>query len=594
MKYEKKQPQPKYIKDYPRPQLLRESFVLLDGVWDFAFDDKNIGEAENWNNGFSKQFDITVPFTYETKLSGIGDESSHNQVWYHKTIEIDKSWCEKITLLHFEGSDYITKVWLNGQFVGSHKGGYSRFSFDISKHLIVGENEITVKIEDSFDAYQPRGKQRWTDNSYSCWYVQTTGIWKSVWLENIEPIYVKQLKITPEINENAVVVEGEVVGALDTDVIIDINFGEDKITSVTLPVHAGRFETKINMLCAKYPWKVFHWSPEHPALYSITFSLITNGVEGDFVHSYFGMREIRIKGQNILLNGKPLYQRLILDQGYWQDSHLTPPNEEALIEDIDKILELGYNGLRKHQKIEDERFLYWCDVKGMLVWSEMAASYFYSDEAVEAFTKEWIEVVRQNYNHPCIITWTPFNESWGIRNVEVDYKQQKFTEAIYYFTKSIDSMRPVVVNDGWEHTVSDIITLHDYAACGDFLFNYYKDEDAILTNKRYHNREKAAFANGYEYKGQPVIISEFGGIAFSNSNSGWGYGDKVQTNEDFIKRFDSITSAIKKLPYVCGYCYTQVTDVQQEMNGLMDINRNFKVEPKIVSEINNRTVEVAY
>ncbi len=238
---------------------------------------------------------------------------------------------------------------------------------------------------------------------------------------------------------------------------------------------------------------------------------------------------------------------MILDQGYWQNSHLTPPSEEALIEDIDKIAELGYNGLRMHQKVEDERFLYWCDVKGMLVWCESPSTYVFSDKAVHQFTEQWIEIVKQHYNHPSIITWTPFNESWGISQVKTDHSQQHFTEAIYHLTKAVDKNRPVIVNDGWEHTVSDIITLHDYEENG----------------KTFYER-------------------------FNNESSGWGYGNKVATKEDFINRFDDITTSIKQLPFICGYCYTQVTDVQQEINGLMDIDRNYKVDPKKVKEINER------
>ena len=252
---------------------------------------------------------------------------------------------------------------------------------------------------------------------------------------------------------------------------------------------------------------------------------------------------------------------------------------------------MGYNGLRKHQKIEDERFLYWCDVKGMLVWSEMAAAYQYTDYAVSEFVREWMEIVKQNYNHPCIITWTPFNESWGVSQIETRKVEQNFTEAVYYLTKSLDKHRPVIVNDGWEHTVSDIITLHDYEELGRILKDRYVEcKDDIMSTEVYHSTSKSAFANGYQHKGQPVIISEYGGIAFNNDDSGWGYGNKVNTKEEFIRRFDEITTAVKEIPYVCGFCYTQVSDVQQEINGLMDMERNFKVEPEIIKEINERQV----
>jgi hypothetical protein len=337
-------------------------------------------------------------------------------------------------------------------------------------------------------------------------------------------------------------------------------------------------------------WRLRSWTPEHAHLSDSVFRLLRDHKEVDLVASYFGMRDIRIDGSNILLNGSPLYQRLILDQGYWKDSHLTPPDEAALITDIDKILALGYNGVRKHQKTEDERFLYWSDVKGLLVWSEMAAAYEYNDRGVTAFTRQWMEIVQQHYNHPSVITWTPFNESWGVPQIKTSRAQQHFTEAIYHLTKSYDPYRPVIVNDGWEHTVSDIITLHDYEEKGeDFLGRYLEHLKEILDNRFFHNLFKSAFADGYGYRGQPVILSEFGGIAFNNE-PGWGYGNRVNTQEEFIKRFDAMTTAIKKVDILSGYCYTQISDVQQEINGLLDMDHNFKMDPGILKEINERQV----
>ncbi len=580
----------KYIKNYPRPQLLREDFELLDGVWGFGFDDNNEGEKNGWSGGFDKSYDITVPFTYETKKSGIGDETVHENVWYQRELNLTEEWAKNHTLIHFEGSDYITKLWVNGIFIGTHRGGYSRFSFDISNAVAVGKNKLVVKVEDSLDDTIPRGKQRWAGENFGCWYVQTTGIWKSVWVENVAASYIESIKITPDVTEGCVVVEGKVNGNGQAELFsnIEVNFKDEKIARVCVEVNRNEFYAKIPVSAKSNPWGVYHWSPEEPNLYDLKITLKSEKENLDEAYSYFGMREIRIRGRNILLNGKPLYQRLILDQGYWEDSHLTPPSEEALVEDIDKIMALGYNGLRKHQKVEDERFLYHCDVKGMLVWSEMPSAYRYNDDAVEAFTTEWLSVVRQNYNHPCIITWTPINESWGVKQVETDYKQQKFTETIYNLTKSIDDMRPVIVNDGWEHTVSDIFTLHDYEETGEAFYNRYIKQDELLNAEIYHNGFKSSLAQGYGYKGQPVIISEYGGIAFSNEQVGWGYGNKVGSEEEFIKRFDSITSAIKKLDYICGFCYTQVTDVQQEINGLMDIKRNYKVDCKSIKEINLR------
>ena len=594
-----------YKKDYPRPQFVRDNWVNLNGTWDFGFDDANQGEKEKWYEKFPGELKIEVPFTYETKLSGIQDERRHDNIWYHKTITVDAS---KLTdnrlLIHFEGSDFHTKLWVNGAYAGDHKGGYARFSFDITELVKDGENELTVKVEDSFDIQQPRGKQRWIDETFGCWYVQTTGIWKTVWTEYVPKIRLDHVKMTPNLHDMALEIEYQIdapesaMAGGNLMVVATVTFGDMLISKTMTVMTSDHTKTKIDVFhktngqanCGM-EWGVRTWSPESPDLYDITFEVVSDGKILDTVGSYFAMREIRIDGSNILLNGHPLYQRLILDQGYWKDSHLTPPSEEALIEDIDKIHELGYNGLRKHQKIEDERFLYWCDVKGMLVWSEMAAAYEYSDYAVEEFTREWLEIVHQNYNHPCIITWTPFNESWGISQVETEPMQQHFTEMIYHLTKSIDRYRPVIVNDGWEHTVSDIITLHDYEEVGETFYKRYMEfKEQILTTEVYHSSSKSALANGFAYKGQPIIISEYGGIAFNNDDSGWGYGNKVNTKEDFIRRFDEITTAVKEVPYCCGFCYTQVSDVQQEINGLMDIERNFKVDPKVIKEINERKV----
>lgn len=585
-----------YVKDYPRPQMIRAGWENLNGTWAFAFDDGNCGEAAGWHSGFEKQKDILVPFTYETKASGIGDESVHENIWYSRSFEVAAGALDgKRLVLHFEGSDYHTKVWVNGVFVGSHTGGYARFSFDVTNAAKEGANSIVVKVEDSLDPHQLRGKQRWIPENFGCWYVQTTGIWKTVWLEYVPEVSISHLRLTPELAANSLKVDYE-VSALPKDRKLRfkalVTFDGEWVTEMAVPVRTKTGSMTIDVASTEIDeWSVKTWSPENPNLYDVTFFLMEGHDVVDSVDSYFGMREIRIDGSNILLNGAPLYQRLILDQGYWKDSHLTPPSEEALIEDIDKIHALGYNGLRKHQKTEDERFLYWCDVKGMLVWSEVAANYLYSADAAAQFTCEWLEIVKQNYSHPCIITWTPFNESWGVPKIETNVTQQKFTEAIYYLTKSIDPNRPVIVNDGWEHTISDIITLHDYEAEGRiFKDRYLNFKDQIMSTEVYHCNGRSAFANGFGYRGQPVIISEFGGIAFNNGEAGWGYGDKVADEKDFIRRFDEITTAIKEIPYVCGYCYTQVSDVQQEINGLMDMERNFKVDSEIIKEINTRSV----
>ena len=581
-----------HIENYPRPQLVRPEWTNLNGEWDFAFDRRDVGKAEKWNVHFPQSQKIVVPFTYETKLSGIGIEKDVNVVWYHRKLPVSrKDLSNERLILHMEGCDYYSEIYVNGVMTGSHTGAYSRASYDITDALDDNENYLTVRIEDSRDKSQPRGKQRWLDDNYGCWYVQTTGIWKTVWLEKVPSVYIQALRLTPSAKKCCIDFDME-VNQLPADnekyvAQFRIMDGEKEINTVSLALE----QKKVSGRCFLYGselhnWGIKLWSPEHPNLYDIEVTLVRDEQAVDKVYSYFGLRDICCSKGQILLNGVPLYERLILDQGYWKDSGLPPPRDEALIEDIDKTLALGYNGVRKHQKVEDERYLYWADVKGLLVWSEVGAFYDFTEKSITDFTQQWIEIVRENYNHPCIITWTPFNESWGIRQVKTNRQEQEFTEGIYYLTKSLDSTRPVIANDGWEHTISDIITIHDYAEDGDEFYRHYMNHiQEILKNERFPSREKAAFADGYEYKGQPIMITEYGGIAFQ-TDKGWGYGNQVSDEKEFLNRFKNITEAIKRIPWCCGYCYTQLTDVQQEVNGLLSENRAYKVSPDKVKAIN--------
>jgi len=579
-----------YIPNYPRPQFVRKEWLDLNGEWNFSFDDGNTGEQEEWYDRFPSGQAIIVPFTYETAASGIGIQEFHPNVWYEKTLMLPAENAGKRAVLHFQGVDYRAKCWVNGSYVGLHEGGYAAFSFDITPFVTFGAaNRIVLKAEDSLDCTQPRGKQRWVKDNFECFYVQTTGIWKSVWLECVSGTRIDSVKMTPDIDRSMIRFDFRITGrkegeALALDTLITLKGRQ--IKRLTLSADRDLVTAEVDLRHeAGGPWKLSLWSPEQPNLFDAEFTLISGQDTVDHVYSYFGMRKISIENGQILLNNRPLYQRLILDQGYWTESHLTPPSEQALIDDIDRIAEMGYNGLRKHMKIEDPRFLYWCDVKGMLVWSEMAATFEFNDLAVERFTREWLEIVPQQYNHPCIITWVPFNESWGVPGIGHDVRQQKFTEGIYHLTKAIDPYRPVVTNDGWEHTVSDILTLHDYVEAGEQFLARYADKTAIVDNGVSFNDFKFAWAEGYGYKGQPVIVSEFGGIAFQ-TDSGWGYGNQVQSEADFLERFQAITTAIKATPYISGYCYTQVSDVQQEENGLLTEGRKPKVPLAKIREIN--------
>lgn len=584
-----------YIKDYPRPQMVRSSWQSLNGEWKFRFDDKGEGEKKRWYENFQSETKIQVPFSYETKASGIGEEKEHFCIWYARSLELkEQDFSGKRVLLHFEGCDYLTTVWINGRKAGHHEGGYTRFSLDITDYL-EETNQIVVRAEDSFDEQQIRGKQRWRSESFRCWYVQSTGIWKSVWMEMVDEVHISSLKLIPKIKERALKIELDARGGDKYENVcarIKVLFEGRLLRMVEAP--AGRCHTSVVVDVADVSEGselngIHCWSPENPDLYDVEISLYKDGYLCDRVGSYFGMREIAASNGNVLLNGEPVYQQLILDQGYWKESGMTPPSEEAIIEDIKKTKELGFNGARKHQKIEDERYYYWCDVLGLLVWCEIPSAYRFGEREIHNYMREVSEIVDQYYHFPSIIVWTAFNESWGVNEICTSRQQQHLTEAVFHMVKSLDESRLVIGNDGWEHTVSDIITIHDYEEDAQtFRKRYEGNLKEILEGKIYPNLIKPVFAENYHYTGQPVIISEYGGIAFCNEQAGWGYGNKVKTMEEFISRYEQITSAIKELPYICGYCYTQLTDVQQEINGLMDEERNFKVDPKKIRSINRK------
>lgn len=576
-------------REHPRPQFIRENWQSLDGSWSFCFDDEEQGISKNWQNGLQQSQEILVPFTYETKHSGIADSRHHSVVWYEKDFEVTTL---QTTRIIFEGVDYACQIWLNGEHLGSHQGAYERFELPLTS-LKKGQNKLVVRVEDSMACEQPRGKQRWQKDNFGCWYVQTTGIWKTVWLQTYQsPSVIENVKITPDIDRDKVIFEPIVTKNIPDGILeIQLSFDGKEINKYQGSFHHQMVPIEMDTrLQEDAHWGTREWHPEHPDLYDVTFKLYDNSHQLlDEVTSYFGMRKIEVKDGQILLNNRQLYQRLILDQGYWPDSGLTPPSVDALELDIDRTKELGYNGLRKHQKIEDERFLYLCDKKGMLVWSEMAATYDFNDLAIENFVSEWKKIVQQNYNHPSIITWVPFNESWGVRDIQHNRKQQLFTESIYYLTKALDNTRPVITNDGWEHTISDIVTLHDYEELGEVLKSRFGTKEDLLKDGQRYNQDRYMFADGYEYKGQPILISEFGGIAFSNTKEEqWGYGHKVNNEEEFLKRFSAIHEAIQSAPYIVGYCYTQLTDVEQEVNGLLDVDRKYKVDKDRIRTINEQ------
>lgn len=568
----------------PRPQLVRDNFEILDGVWDFAFDKNNVGEDKGYYNGFEKEYDILVPFSYQCKASGINIQTRCDYVWYQKKINVNRKENERI-LLHLEGSDYLTKVYVNGKYVGFDTGAYHRLTFDLTEYVANGENLLVVKCEDDYSVEKPRGKQRYKDENFGCWYVDTTGIYKTVWLEKVNNKFINNVKITPLASEKKVVLEYETENSNELKVRSDVYYSGELVGTATALIENEKAKCEISLES-----NIKLWDLDNPNLYDLTISLCENEEVVDKAASYFGLREVNAINGKIYLNGKPLYQKLVLDQGYFLETHLTAPSTKALYEDITKMMELGFNGCRKHQKVEDERFIYYADVLGYLMWVEMPSMYENTSKSRATFEREWLQIVKQYYNHPCVITWTPLNESWGVEDIKTRKVEQDFANIIYHLTKEYDPYRFVITNDGWEHTISDILTIHHYEQDGAKLYSYYDSLEKAVAEK-WETHHKGAFCDGYSYNGQPIMFTEFGGTAYIKTTEGsnnWGYGVGVNDDDEYVARFKSLIEALNAIEYSSGYCYTQLSDVQQEVNGVLYENRDFKIEPAILKSIQDK------
>lgn len=587
--------------EYPRPQLVREKWLNLNGEWDFAFDDQNIGVKEKWFQSevsFDKK--ITVPFAYQSKLSGIHETSFHDHIWYRHEFTVPSDWTGQSVVLHFGAVDYRAWVYVNGQYVGFHEGGHVAFSFDITNQLNWGNETVVVRVEDpSTDETIPRGKQFWMEKSDGIWYTRTTGIWQTVWLEPLNETNLSKLRLTPDVDRGDVLVEFEVLGDfLDKKVDIDISFQGKVVASDTIELYESYNKRSINIYNRQIFRTSFHhvgwnWSPENPNLFDIKVTLreADSQEKIDEIDSYFGMRKVHIENGMVYLNNRPYYQKLVLDQGYWPEGLLTAPTDEALKKDIELALEMGFNGCRKHQKVEDPRFLYWADKLGFLVWGECAASPSYSEDAAARLTKEWIEIIERDYNHPSIVAWVPVNESWGVPFIKFNKQQQHHSQAMYHLIHSLDTSRLVISNDGWELTQTDICAVHNYNHGSDAEKTKYQDfkeslstKDEILTSKP---AGRGIYADGFEHQGEPILLTEFGGIGFKvGEDSGWGY-TSVKNEEEFITDYRRVLEAVYASKILHGYCYTQLTDVEQEINGLLTYNREPKCELSVIKEIND-------
>ncbi len=583
--------------EYPRPQLVRASWTCLNGTWEFARERRpgQPGQAQQpgqpqWDSPDTVAWHetITVPFAPETEASGVGDTSFYPVCWYRRTFAAPAlARGQQRLMLHFGAVDYAATVWVNGILVAQHEGGYTPFGADITDALRrEGEQIVVVRAaDDPTDLAKPRGKQDWQREPHRIWYPRTTGIWQSVWLETVNATHIRQLVWTANLERYEIgldaIVEGPWRDGAQLQVILQI--GERVLANDTYTVIAGEVARRIALSdpgIDDYRNEVL-WSPERPTLITARLTLRnTSGVVLDAVESYTALRSVMAQGDRFLLNGRPLNLRLVLDQGYWPDTGLTPPSDDALRRDVELVKAMGFNGVRKHQKIEDPRFLYWADRLGLLVWEEMPSAYRFTKLSVQRLVREWQEAIERDRSHPCIVAWVPFNESWGVPDLPNIAAQREYVRAIYHLTKTLDGDRPVIGNDGWESVATDIIGIHDYDGDTERIGRRYAASESIPN--LFKRERPAGRVLALDPLGEtPIMLTEFGGISLAprGTAGAWGYSD-AGGSEALRNQYTELLETVRSLALFAGFCYTQFTDTYQETNGLLTMER----EPKFPIE----------
>lgn len=587
--------------EYPRPQFMRKEWQNLNGEWQFAFDDEDLGLKGKWyQDGTELDKVITVPFVYQSKLSGIYDKTPHDIVWYKRGFQVEKQVGRPRVILHFGAVDYKAQIFVNGHMVKEHTGGHTSFSADITAFLRDGSQTLAVRVTDPHkDEMIPRGKQFWEPESRGIWYTNSTGIWQTVWLECLAETHIKNIRFTPLFDEGKVNLQ--CFASLMTEgcsLLYDISYKGQKVCSGAIAWTQEQLSIDVDLVQNQIFRTNFHdygwaWSPESPALFEVEIS-ITDGAGRvcDTVETYFGFRKIHTENGMVYLNNKPYYQKLVLDQGYWPEGLLTAPDDKAFVTDIELAKEMGFNGCRMHQKMEDPRFLYWADRMGFLIWGECASTPMYGTLAAERLVTEWAEAVERDYNHPSIVVWVPLNESWGVPKIHGCRMQQHFSQTMYHYLHSLDETRLVISNDGWEMTETDICAIHNYMHGQKQETKKYKEYKTMLSSRQtltqYPSTCWDIYARGFEHKGEPILLTEFGGIGFDVSGRpGWGY-TTVGNEEEFLADYERIMDAVYESDALWGFCYTQLCDVEQEINGLLTYDRKPKCSTKKIRLINNR------
>lgn len=565
-----------YRTEHPKPQFERENWINLNGEWQFEIDNSISGkERKLFENDKQLSMKINVPFCPESKLSGIGNVDFMNAVWYKKSINLTEEQLKNNLFLHFGAVDYETTVYVNGKECGTHKGGYASFKFDITNFVTVGENIICVcAVDDTRSRLVPTGKQANEYASHNCVYTRTTGIWQTVWLEFTPKTYIIKTKYNTDVNNSTVNIYAKLNGKGTFKA--EAFYNGKSVGSAETESNGGDANITIN-LSEKHLWEV-----GNGRLYDL---VLTYGE--DKVKSYFGLRSIQLDGYKFLINGKSVFQRLVLDQGYYPDGICTAPSDAELIADIDRSLAMGFNGARLHERVFEERFLYHCDKKGYIVWGEFGnwgLDHSYAD-SIYGILPEWLEVIDRDFNHPAIVGWCPFNETWDQKGRK---QYDDVLATVYKVTKSVDPTRPCIDTSGNFHVMTDIYDLHDYTQDAAELASHYTELGKTNVFK---------FSRGYEprqkMKGvMPFFVSEYGGIGWTEDQNAWGYGKIPASREEFLERLKTLTDVLLDNEYMFGFCYTQLTDVEQEQNGLYTFDRKPKFDTEIIHKIFSRKAAI--
>ena len=566
-----------YRQEYPRPQFERKQWLNLNGIWQFEIDNGASGRQRGLVEKEKLDGEINVPFCPESKLSGVEHKDFMLSVWYKRVFTLPESAIGKRIFINFGAVDYQCEVWINGISIGTHEGGYVGFSLEATSAIIPGENTVTVCAYDNQrSGLQPYGTQSGKYLSYGCSYTRTTGIWQTVWLEWTNDTYISNIKLTPDAANGSVLIEAKLDGdTAGLSLEASVFYKGEYDTSV----EADADGNNVRMLVFIEEPKL--WNPGDPNLYDLTLKLKREDAVVDEATSYFGLRSVSFDGKKCLINGKPVFQRLILDQGFYPDGIYTAPSDDELKNDILRSMAMGFNGARLHQKVFEQRFLYWADKLGYLCWGEMAS--WGIDPALPTtlpiFLKEWLQILDRDYNSPAIIGWCPFNETWGENNK--DAKRDTHV-VLYRTTKALDPTRPCIDTSGGIHFETDIFDTHDYEQNTDIYKARYAPGQPLYD--RFDGKEH------YDGK-KPMFVSEYGGIGWGVEN-GWSYGNGPKTEEEFIARYKGLTDALLDNPEHMGFCYTQLTDVEQERNGLYYYDRRPKFDASVIHAITSREAAI--